>query len=238
MESASIVAKQLSVKHGKQIVLDSLDFTVRPGVLTGLIGPSGAGKTTLLRSIAGLQALSDGMLMVNGVAAGAKSLRGRIGYVTQAQAIYDDLTVEQNLRYFAVLSAVSSVKKRVAEIMEQVELTEHRRQLVATLSGGQKARVSLAIALLGDAKILILDEPTVGLDPILRVKLWRLFRKLADGGRTIIVSSHVMDEAERCDTILLLRDGRLLWSRSRTELLETTATHSVEDAFLKIVEER
>ncbi len=231
--SGGIVAHKLVVEKQSHTILDSLTFEVQPGVLTGLIGPSGAGKTTLMRVMVGLQIPSRGTLVIDEKPAGDKALRRAIGYVTQDPAIYDDLTVEQNLRYFARL--LQADKHSVKRVIKAVDLTKQTHQLAATLSGGQRARVSLAIALLGDPDVLILDEPTVGLDPVLRHSLWKLFQILADKGKTIIISSHVMDEAERCENVLLLRGGALLWADSRHKLLRETGTRHVEDAFLKIV---
>lgn len=231
-----IRARKLVVVKQRQTILDSLSFSVAPGMLTGLIGPSGSGKTTLMRTIVGLQIPSGGTLKVHNRIVGDKSLRREIGYVTQDPAIYDDLTVEQNLAYFARL--IQAPKGSVQKAIEEVDLMPQKKQLASTLSGGQRARVSLAIALLGNPSVLILDEPTVGLDPVLRQKLWQLFADLAKAGRTIVISSHVMDEAERCEQVLLLRDGKLLWDASRNDLLKSTSTRSVEDAFLKLVGDR
>jgi ABC-2 type transport system ATP-binding protein len=231
-DSNSIQAKKLRVAKGKTIILPELDFTMPRGVIIGLIGPSGSGKTTLMRTIVGVQKYTGG-LQVLGKAAGNKKLRSRIGYVTQSPAIYQDLTVLQNLRYFATLIRASKLQVNTA--INQVDLAGHKNQLAATLSGGQKARVSLAIALLGNPELLVLDEPTVGLDPILRRDLWNLFDRLADEGKTLLISSHVMDEADRCSELYLLRDGQLLWQDTRELLLEKTKTRSVEDAFLSIV---
>lgn len=231
---SSIEAKNLLVNVGHLPILNDLSFTIRPGSITGLIGPSGSGKTTLMRAIVGVQKYTGELHVFDGVA-GSKELRSRIGYVTQTPAIYMDLTVLQNLRYFATL--VRMQKAQIDIILNQVDLTAQKNQLASTLSGGQKARVSLAIALLGDPDLLVLDEPTVGLDPILRRSLWDLFASLAAQGKTLLISSHVMDEAERCSNLLLLRDGRLLWQDTRQSLLEKTKTSSVEDAFLGIVAE-
>ncbi|HCR55720.1 TPA: multidrug ABC transporter ATP-binding protein [Candidatus Saccharibacteria bacterium] len=228
-----IRADRLSVLKQRQTILDSLSFSISPGVLTGLIGPSGSGKTTLMRTIVGLQIPSKGGLMVNEKSVGSSTLRREIGYVTQDPAIYDDLTVEQNLAYFAKL--ITAPKQSIGSVIKAVDLEPQRKQLASTLSGGQRARVSLAIALLGNPSVLILDEPTVGLDPVLRQKLWKLFTNLAKNGKTIVISSHVMDEAERCEQVLLLRDGKLLWQASKANLLKSTSTHSVEDAFLQLV---
>lgn len=229
-----IIGSGLIVRKQKQNILNHLDFHIAPGVLTGLIGPSGAGKTTLMRVIVGLQIPTSGSLTVNGLPAGHKELRRAVGYVTQDPAIYEDLTVRQNLDYFAGLMGAHNVD----EVLDMVDLKPQAKQLCSTLSGGQRARVSLALALLGDPDVLVLDEPTVGLDPVLRQHLWKLFRGFAESGKTIIISSHVMDEAERCDNVLLVRDGKLLWTEGRKELLKETKTTSVEAAFLKKVGEK
>lgn len=230
--SSSISAQQLLVRKNGQTILDNLTFDVRAGSLNGLIGPSGAGKTTLLRAIVGTQRLSSGRLTVLGMPAGHKNLRSKIGYVTQSPSVYADLTVKQNLEYFAKLMGASAPD--VQKVINEVQLKPQQRQMVSTLSGGQRARVSLAVALLGEPELLVLDEPTVGLDPLLRQDLWKLFQDLADGGRTLVISSHVMDEAERCQNVLLLRAGQLLWHESKNELLASQKVNSVEAAFLKL----
>lgn len=231
---SAIEAKKLVIEKGKQTILSNLSFKVKAGTVTGLIGPSGAGKTTLMRSIVGVQKITSGELTLLGKPAGTASLRQKIGYVTQSPAVYSDLTVEQNLRYFA--SLVQAESSEIEKTLIDVRLVRQRKQLVESLSGGQQARVSLAVALLGSPEILILDEPTVGLDPLLRRDLWRLFAELAKSGRTLLVSSHVMDEAEQCDELLLLRDGRLLWSDSKQALLKHTGKKSVGDAFIAAIE--
>lgn len=230
-----IVGSKLTVVKQKNPILRGIDFTVQPGRLVGLIGPSGAGKTTMMRAIVGIQQLSSGNLTVDGVRAGSAALRGRIGYVSQGSAVYDDLTVTQNLAYFAAL--IGAPRAAVEAAIEQVDLGAQRKQLTATLSGGQRARVSLALALLGEPDVLVLDEPTVGLDPVLRHRLWTLFRGFAAAGKTVLISSHVMDEADRCDDVLLVRDGELLWAKSRKALLVHTKTSSTEAAFLQLVGE-
>lgn len=234
MVRQNIQATQLVVeKDGKQILHD-ISFTVPTGTITGLIGPSGSGKTTLMRSIVGVQKIKSGTLSIAGLPAGSRQLRPKIGYVTQSPAVYHDLTVLQNFRYFGTLARAT--KTQVLQVLDEVQLTDYKHRLVKNLSGGQQARVSLGIALLGDPEVLILDEPTVGLDPLLRRDLWNLFASLAARGKTLLVSSHVMDEAERCERLLLMRDGRLLWTEARTELLQTTKTKTVEDAFIAMVE--
>jgi ABC-2 type transport system ATP-binding protein len=231
---AAIAVDGLRVVRGGRTVLDGLSFDVPRGAVTGLLGPSGCGKTTLMRAIVGVQKIAGGGVQVLGRPAGSAPLRSRVGYVTQAPSVYADLTVAENLRYFAaVLGAPSSDVNRV---VGEVGLEEYVDSLIASLSGGQRARVSLAAALLGTPELLVLDEPTVGLDPVLRVELWGLFRSLADEGRTLLVSSHVMDEAVRCDRLLLMRDGRLLADDAPAALLEQTGTADIEAAFLALVE--
>lgn len=228
----AIETKNLCVQKDKAVILHKLNLTIKAGTLTGLIGPSGSGKTTLMRSIVGVQEY-DGALTVLGKPAGDRSLRPKIGYVTQNPAVYTDLTVAQNLAYFSSIAGVS--KHEVKSVIKKVGLDAHAHQLVGSLSGGQRARVSLAVALLGDPEILILDEPTVGLDPILRNELWAQFSDMAAEGKTLLISSHVMDEAERCGELVLIRDGAVLWNESRDHLLTETATATVSDAFVKMI---
>lgn len=230
-----LIGKNIRVTKAREVVLDDLNFSIEPGKITGLIGPSGSGKTTLMRAIVGVQKLSSGSLRISGWDAGDKALSHRIGYVTQTPAVYLDLTVSQNLRYFGAIARAS--KSQINEIMEIVRLSDKKDQLVEKLSGGQRARVSLGIALLGNPDVLVMDEPTVGLDPILRQELWQLFGDLARKGKIVFVSSHVMDEAERCEQLLLMRNGKLLWTDSKKGLLKNTGTTSVEDAFIKMIKE-
>jgi len=228
----AITAQKLIVQKDKTEILHGLDMTIQAGTITGLIGPSGSGKTTLMRAIVGVQKY-NGDLQVLDTPAGKASLRTRIGYVTQSPAVYDDLTVLQNIRYFA---RVAGVPIREADaVITKVQLNGKEGQLVRSLSGGQRARVSLAVALLGNPDVLVLDEPTVGLDPILRNELWGQFAELAKLGKTLLVSSHVMDEAERCNELVLIRDGNLLWNDSRQKLLEHTKTNNVGDAFVATI---
>ena len=231
--AVAVAVSGLRVVRGGRTVLWDLDLEVPAGSVTGLLGPSGCGKTTLLRSIVGVQRTTAGSVTVLGRPAGSAGLRSRVGYVTQAPSVYTDLTVGENLRYFAdVLGAPRTDPARVVEL---VGLGDRVQQGVASLSGGQRARVSLAAALLGAPELLILDEPTVGLDPVLRQDLWALFHRLAAAGTTLLISSHVMDEANRCTRLLLMRDGRLLADDTPDALLAATGTADVEAAFLELV---
>jgi ABC-2 type transport system ATP-binding protein len=229
----AIEVEELCVDRGGKRVLQSLSFEVASGQITGLLGPSGCGKTTLMRCIVGVQVVASGSVTVLGHAAGA--LRERSGYVTQAPSVYGDLTARENLHYFCrVLGAPSD---RVAQTIRDVRLEEQADQVVRTMSGGQRARVSLATALLGEPELLVLDEPTVGLDPVLRHDLWEMFKRLVESGITLLVSSHVMDEAEHCDELLLMRDGLLLATESPEALRHRTGEDDLEDAFLRLIEQ-
>ena len=230
----AVRVRDLRVVRGAREVLHGLDFDVRSGIVTGLLGPSGGGKSTLMRAIVGVQAKVTGTCEVLGRPAGSPPLRHRIGYVTQAPAVYADLTVAENLRYFAAV--LGAPRTDVDRVLEQVDLTDQRDQMVRELSGGQLSRSSLAVALLNSPELLVLDEPTVGLDPVLRRDLWNLFHRFADAGATLLVSSHVMDEAQRCDRLLLVRDGEIVADETEAELLERTVTTSVEEAFLALAD--
>ncbi|MEU3423814.1 ABC transporter ATP-binding protein [Streptomyces murinus] len=240
---AAIHADHLTVVRGPRPVLHDLSFTVPPGRITGLLGPSGCGKSTLMRAVAGTQAKVTGTLDVLGRPAGHPALRTRVGYVTQAPSVYADLTVRQNLAYFAAVldpgrAAAGRRRANITRAITDVDLTTHADALAGALSGGQRSRVSLAVALLGTPELLVLDEPTVGLDPVLRRDLWQLFHDLAaTRGTTLLVSSHVMDEAERCDRLLLMREGAILADDTPEALRTRTGTETVEAAFLHLVDE-
>ncbi|MDT7649614.1 MAG: type transport system ATP-binding protein, partial [Pseudonocardiales bacterium] len=223
---AAVSCRDVVVVRGDREVLHGLGFDLRTGSVTGLLGPSGCGKTTLIRAIVGLQAKVTGTVEVLGLPAGAAELRGRIGYVTQEPSVYGDLTVTENLRFFAAVLGVGS--DDVDRVIDAVDLRSHADARVDRLSGGQASRASLAAALLGNPELLVLDEPTVGLDPVLRRDLWQLFHRLADDGATLLVSSHVMDEASRCDRLLLMREGELLADETPQALLERAGTHDIE----------
>jgi ABC-2 type transport system ATP-binding protein len=222
------------VRRGGKLVLPGVDARIRSGTVTGLLGPSGSGKTTFLRAIVGVQIVAGGRVTVLGRAAGSAELRRRIGYVTQSPSVYADLTVGENLRYFA--RVLGSPEARIDEVIEAVSLGRQAGQVVRTLSGGERARASLATALLSEPELLVLDEPTVGLDPLLRRDLWRTFHELANAGSTLLISSHVMDEAERCDEIVLMREGRIVAADTPRALLEQTGTDDLEDAFVALAE--
>lgn len=230
---AVVEARNLTVHRRKRAVIDSQSFAIPRGQVTGLLGPSGCGKTTLMRSIVRVQLRVSGELRVLGKEAGSSALRRRVAYATQAASVYDDLTVQQNLNYFArVVGAPQGDPSRVIDL---VGLTEEAASRVESLSGGQRNRVSLAVALLGDPELLVLDEPTVGLDPVLRAELWELFSRIAAAGTTLLVSSHVMDEALRCDRLLLMREGRLVADTTPADLLASTGTADPESAFVEMI---
>src|SRR5262245_43060994 len=230
----TIEIRELRVRRGGSLVLPGISLEIRPGVVSGLLGPSGSGKTTLMRAIVGVQIVESGEVAVLGRPAGSPQNRSRVGYVTQAPSVYGDLTVRENLQYFARILDVPA--ERVDESIEIVDLGGHVRQVVRTLSGGERSRVSLASALLGHPDVLVLDEPTVGLDPVLRRDLWRTFHRLAEAGATLLVSSHVMDEAERSDELILMREGRIVATGAPDALREQTGQADLEDAFLVLAE--
>jgi ABC-2 type transport system ATP-binding protein len=229
----AVAVSALRVIRGGREVLRDIDCTVESGTVTGLLGPSGCGKTTLMRAIVGVQHVAGGTIRVFGVDAGTPDLRRRIGYMTQSPSVYGDLTVRENLRYFA---QVVDRSDRVEEVIRIVGLEDHARSLVRDLSGGERSRTSLAVALLGEPELLVLDEPTVGLDPLLRRELWATFHRLAGTGSTLLVSTHVMDEAERCDRLLLMREGRVLAEGTPTELVARASAPSLEGAFVALTE--
>ena len=230
----AIEIERLRVVRGGRLVLDDLTLNVEAGVVTGLLGPSGSGKTTLLRAIVGVQVVESGRVAVLGIAAGSPEMRSRVGYLTQSPSVYADLTVRENLVYFA--RVLAAPRDRIDRVLDTVDLSDLGGQLVRRLSGGELSRVSLATALVGEPEVLILDEPTVGLDPVLRRDLWATFRRLAAAGTTLLVSSHVMDEAERCDRLLLMREGAVIADETPATLRSRTGCESLDDAFLTLVE--
>lgn len=233
--SPAVTADGLHVTRGRKKILRGLDFTMEPGRITGLLGPSGSGKTTLMRCIVGVQRITAGCVDVLGRPAGTPSLRHDVGYVTQAPSVYTDLSVEANVRYFGAMHNASAAD--TAEAIAAVGLEALARRKTADLSGGEFSRVSLACALVSHPQLLVLDEPTVGLDPVLRAELWERFAAMAESGTTLLVSSHVMEEASHCSSLLLLRDGLLLAQLSPAELSERGHSNDLEKAFLHIIRE-
>jgi ABC-2 type transport system ATP-binding protein len=232
VESA-VSIEHLTVVRGKRTAVDDMSVRIARGTITGLLGPSGCGKTTLMRAIVGTQIIKSGTVTVLGRPAGSAELRSRVGYVTQSATIYDDLRVIDNVRYFGALYGTDN--EAADEAVATVGLTDHRTALCGNLSGGQRTRASLACALVSNPDLLVLDEPTVGLDPVLRVELWDQFQHLARRGTTLVVSSHVMDEADHCGDLLLLREGRLLAHTTPAKLREDTGCQALEEAFLSII---
>lgn len=233
---AAVRISDLKIIRDKKTIIPNLSMQIEQGRIIGLLGPSGSGKTTIMRSIVGVQAFQAGSITVLGLAAGSKELRTRIGYFTQSASIYTDLTCLENLHYFARILGQSEIS--VHEVLELVDLTKNQKQLASSLSSGERARLALATALLGRPELLVLDEPTVGLDPVLRRDLWNLFHKLADQGKTLLISSHVMDEADRCDSLFLLREGRVLSGGTPHDLKAASHTHEMETVFISLVEKQ
>jgi ABC-2 type transport system ATP-binding protein len=232
----AIEVTDLVIERGKKEVLHGIRTQISPGVVTGLLGPSGSGKTTLMRAIVGVQVVKSGHVTVLGQPAGSPSLRRTIGYLTQSPSVYPDLTVRENVRYFSSVYGLSA--DDAEETIRDVGLADQAGQLVATLSGGQHSRASLACALVSRPEVLVLDEPTVGQDPVLRDELWKRFRQLADDGATLLVSSHVMDEANRCDRLLLIREGEIIADDSPAAVKAAAGTEDLDHAFLTLVRDR
>jgi ABC-2 type transport system ATP-binding protein len=234
--SAAVRADGLVVRRGGRVVLNDLTFTIASGQVTGLLGPSGCGKTTLMRVLVGVQVIAAGRAELLGLPAGDPRLRHRVGYATQDPAVYTDLTLAENLRYFGTVLGLDRPRlaAAIAQTVAELDLCDVQNRLVGTFSGGQLARAGLAVALLGKPGLLVLDEPTVGLDPVLRRDLWTMFHRLAAAGATLLVSSHVMDEAARCDHLLFMREGKFLAAGSPRALLERTHAADLESAFLDL----
>jgi len=231
---AAVHLQGLRVVRGGREILHGIDVSVAAGTITGLLGPSGSGKTTLLRCLVGVQVIAGGAVEVLGTPAGDVTLRRRVGYVTQAPSVYLDLSVRENLHYFAAVLGAPAAD--IDTVIAEVGLGPYANDVVNRLSGGQQARVSLATALLGAPELLVLDEPTVGLDPVLRRDLWALFGQLAARGVTLIISSHVMEEAGHCEQLVLLRDGAILACGTPDELRRQTGVGDMDEVFLRLIE--
>jgi ABC-2 type transport system ATP-binding protein len=229
----AVLLQQVSVRRGDKVVLTDVSAEVAAGSVTGVVGPSGSGKTTMMRAVVGVQRRVQGVVQVLGRPAGDPDLRRSVAYMTQSPSVYGDITVAANLRYFAAV--VGAPRGDVGRVLDVVSLAGEAGRRVDRLSGGQQARVALATVLLSRPQLLVLDEPTVGLDPVLRAELWDTFRSLAREGATLVVSTHVMDEAARCDSVLLLRDGRVLTHEAPTSLLNRTGAADLDEAFLRLV---
>ena len=232
MTANAVDVHDLTVSRGGRVVLSGLSLALDRGVI-GLLGPSGCGKSTLMRALVGVQQVQAGSVSIFGEPAGSPALRDRVGYVTQAASVYDDLSVAENLSFFSQI--LGTDQAAVTRMLDLVDLVAQRDQVVGRLSGGQRSRVSLAVALLNEPDLLVLDEPTVGLDPVLRQDLWGLFGRLAEAGACVLVSSHVMDEAERCERLLLMREGTIIADGSPEQIKSRTGTTDIEAAFLALV---
>ena len=235
MENA-IEVRDLVVDRGRRRVLHGISCDMRAGSVTGLLGPSGSGKTTLIRAVVGGQIVRSGTVTVLGRPAGSAALRRSVGYVTQSPSVYADLSVRENARYFAALYGLGAAEADRA--IADVGLADAAGQLVGNLSGGQRSRASLACAMIGTPDLLVLDEPTVGQDPVLRAELWEKFHALAAAGTALLVSSHVMDEAGRCDRLLLIREGRLIGDDTPAAIRAAAGTDDLEVAFLRLIKEQ
>jgi ABC-2 type transport system ATP-binding protein len=230
-EAPAIRAVGLQKTFGPIRAVDDVTFDLAPGHIYGLLGPNGSGKTTLIRLLTGLAHATKGTAEVLGTSMPSRTTLGRIGYMTQSDGIYPALSAGENVRFFASMYGVAS-NDAVDEALSVVDLADRRDSLTGTLSGGQRRRLSLACAIVHRPPVLFLDEPTVGVDPLLRVQFWSYFRTLAEGGATIVVSSHVMDEADRCDELLFVRAGKVIARGSGAELRERSGTTDLEQAFL------
>ncbi|MEA4901648.1 ABC transporter ATP-binding protein [Desulfitobacterium sp.] len=234
MEESCIVLKSVNRDFGKKRILKDVDLQIPYGHIYGLLGPSGCGKTTIVKIMAGILEPTSGEAYVLGERMPKLSLMKRIGYMAQGDALYSSLTAAENLKFFGSMYGMSKaqIKTRTAEVMQLVNLSDHLNKPVQSYSGGMKRRLSLAIAILHNPPVLILDEPTVGIDPVLRKSIWQELNLLADQGVTILVTTHVMDEADKCHNLAMMREGRLIAKGTSRELQDRIGVHSLEDAFI------
>lgn len=234
IDKAVIKVKNMKQQFGKFAVLENINLSVKKGEILGMLGPSGSGKTTLVKAIVGMNKPTEGCIEVLGTSLPSLEAVKNIGYMAQADALYEDLNGYDNLLFFGALYGLKgkAAKERADYVLKLVDLYEHRKKLVKNYSGGMKRRLSLAIALVHKPEILILDEPTVGIDPVLRREFWKEFKKLKAEGTTIIITTHVMDEAENCDRLALIRNGGILALGTPEELKADSGRATIEDAFL------
>jgi len=236
----ALSVRGLSKHFGTITALDDVTLEVPRGEVLGLLGPNGAGKTTLIRILLGLTPPSAGSASVFALPAGVPEVRGRVGYMPQDLAVYTDLTVEENIELFGRLFGISGprLRRRTSEVLELVRLTERRRTVVMELSGGMRRRVSFASALVADPDLLLLDEPTVGVDPELRSEFWEYFHQLTETGKTVVLTTHYLEEANRADRVVFLHAGVVLAVGAPSEIKARTGTVNLEDAFLSMVHSR
>ncbi len=232
--SDCIAAVHVSRSFGKRIVLDDISLTVKKGEIFGLLGPSGSGKTTLVRLVTGLDIPNGGTVTLLGEKMPKLDILGRIGYMAQSDALYGELTALENLEFFSALYGLSgqTLKRRIREVAEWVKLSDDLKKPVQLYSGGMKRRLSLAVALMHEPEVLVLDEPTVGIDPVLRKSIWDELDNLRRKGVTILVTTHVMDEAEKCDRLAMIRDGKVIALGSPEQLKTESRSSTMEDAFI------
>ncbi|ETY72818.1 glycosyl transferase family 2 [Lactiplantibacillus fabifermentans T30PCM01] len=235
MQTAIIDLKHLAKDFGNQTVLKDINLTVNPGEIVGLIGPSGAGKSTVIKVTLGMEVASGGSAKVFDTQMPNRELLGRIGYMAQTDALYDALSGRENLKFYGLMKGIAKKDMAAAidHVAKVVDLTDHLDKRVAGYSGGMMRRLSLAIALLGDPDLLILDEPTVGIDPALRRQIWAELGRIRDAGRSILITTHVMDEAELCDRVALLLDGKVMAFDEPVVLKQQYGVDTIEDVFLK-----
>lgn len=229
-----IKATDLEIKYDKTTILKNINLNIKKGEIVGFLGPSGSGKTTLVKALIGMKAPTKGEIEVFGVRMPSLEVVAQVGYMAQSDALYDDLTALDNLLFFGELYNLKgkASKERSMELLELVDLQRDANKAVRNFSGGMKRRLSLAISLIHSPELLILDEPTVGIDPVLRKSFWNEFKRIKENGGSIIITTHVMDEAYNCDRLSLIRDGEIIADGSPKEIISSSGTNTIEEAFL------